>query len=291
MHARWLASVVAISLVLSINPRTAMAWQQVKSGTNGARVYASSSPDAAVSGNVGPGKPLTIADRPTNGFYRCNAGHGLNGWCAEADLDWGKGAPRASSGGGGGAGGGYSSGGWGRHGALESQIYAGALLGFGFWSAGTKFTFGADGGYKLNSEWGLGLYLNYVSLGSSTVGTITASASTFIVAPELNYFLPGELRGLHLGGKLGLAFSSASLTAPGGVLPAGTASGSSTGLVFGVGAAYDYPIAQSISVGGEANFLILTSSAGSTTTTGGTTTTSSGSASVFNILATAKYWL
>lgn len=286
---------VGVVLALSFVPLQAFAWQQVKAGAAGARVYATPAGDAAVTGTVDGGKPITIGDKPNNGFYRCNAGHGLNGWCAEADLDLAsRSAPKAAaappkSWTGGGGGGGSEFG----HGARESQFYAGPLLGFGFWSAGTKFTFGADAGYRLNQDWGLGLYLTYTSFGSTTVSTITASASTFIVAPELNYFISGELKGLHLGAKLGLGFSSASLSSTTGTLPANTqVPGSATGLVFGVGAAYDYPVSHDITIGGEANFLILTSSSSTSSSgTGGTTTTtSSGSTSVFNILANAKYW-
>src|SRR4051812_3513636 len=94
----WRATVVVLGLVLSFAPGTAFAWQTVKSGAGGTKVLATPTPDGTLTGNVAPGKPLTIGDKATSGFYRCNAGKGLNGWCEETELDFGaKGAPKTDS--------------------------------------------------------------------------------------------------------------------------------------------------------------------------------------------------
>jgi hypothetical protein len=280
-------SLLAFSLVLiAAAPSTALAWQTVHAGPNGAKIHSSSSTDSDVVGTVPAGKAITIGDRPTNGLYRANGGKGLTGWAEEGDLDFGaKGKPHPTAGD-------TANATLNKYGVSNSgqNIYIGALLGFAFASGGSKFEFGLDGNYKLSPEWGIGLYGTYSST-SQTVPPVagitaggTASASSIIIAPELNYFLQGELKGLHLGGKIGLNMISSSSSI------AGSTGGSTSNLAFGAGAGYDYPIAQSFTIGGEANFLIISSGSSSSGSGSTTVTTSGGSTSVFNILAAGKYW-
>jgi hypothetical protein len=171
-------------------------------------------------------------------------------------------------------------------------MYLGALVGLGFYSGGTKLGFGVDGGYKLGPTWALGLYVTYTSTGAGDTAAaagVSGSGSSIIIAPEINYWLPGELRGMHLGGKIGLDLASVSITSTSPLIP--SQSQSNTSIVFGVAGGYDYPISKDITIGGEANFLIVSSSGNTSSAGGTTTTTSSGSSSVFNLLVSAKYWL
>jgi hypothetical protein len=266
----------------------AWAWQTIQAGSSGATVYSQSSNSSSVAGKVDAGKKMTASDTPTNGFYRVNAGGGITGWVSQSEVVGAKAAPAAAPR----AAARSSSPSYARSssgGDLSQSTYLGALLGMGFYSGGSKILFGVDGGLKLSPDWGLGLYFTYNSLGSATVGAASSSASMMVIAGELNYFLQ-DMKGLHLGAKLGLAMASTTTSGTGTALDGST---SSSGAAYGIGAGYDVPLSHEISLGGEANFLILSSSGGSSTSSAGgstTTTDTSSSTSVFNLIASLKYW-
>lgn len=152
----------------------------------------------------------------------------------------------------------------------SSMIYAGALLGVGFFNnnGGTQIGFGFDGGYKLTSDWGAGLYLTY----QPTQAPTGSSAGVYTAALEGNYFLDKVAPGLRVGAKAGLGIASFSTDAIGAIPSTST---TNTDIVFGPHVAYDYALGQGLSVGGETNFLFFTSSP---------------ARNVFNLLGSVKYW-
>jgi hypothetical protein len=266
---------LAAMMIVSIGaPEAAHAWLKGKAGPSGATIYRQANAGSQVVGTVDAGRGLALSDRPSNGFYRVNAGKGLTGWVSENDVDLGGGSQDSSS-----------SSSVGR--TMKKETYLGPLVGMGFYEGGSKLNFGLTGGMKLGPAWGLGLYFTYASLGGESVGGVTSGGKLIIVAPELNYFF-AELPGFHAGAKIGLALASSS-TSGGAALGIPDQSTSSAGLAFGAAAAYDAPVSDDWTVGGEANFLVYSQSGSSSTTSGSTTTTSS-STTAIHFLLSAKYW-
>jgi hypothetical protein len=276
------AAIALISLALAAPE--AHAWLKGKAGPNGATIYKAANAGSAVVKTIAAGKGLALSDRPTNGFYRVNAGGGVTGWVSENDVDLGGGA----------GGGAHASSDTGMehsggHGSFMrgKDKDLGLLLGMGFYEGGSKLNFGLTGGLKLSPDWGLGLYFTYASTGESNT-TASATGKLIIVAPELNYFF-ADLPGFHVGAKIGLAMASATTSAiPALGIP--EQSVSSSGLAFGAAAAYDAPIADDWTIGGEGNFLIYSSSGSSSSSSGSTTTTTSSSTTAIHLLIAAKYW-
>jgi hypothetical protein len=146
----------------------------------------------------------------------------------------------------------------------EGDAYAGVLLGLNNVSngGGTNLAYGLTGGYKFMPQFGAGLFFTYNSLTASA--GITSGLT--IIALEGNYYFPDDLQGLSVGLKLG----SGSISSSGGGVSA-----SSSGLVIGPHIAYDYQVADDVTVGGQAAVLSI-----------GTNP----SVTAFEILAQAKYW-
>jgi hypothetical protein len=272
---------VAFALLSLSTP--ALAWKLVHAGANGATIYATASTDATVVQDVPAGTAMNVGDKPTNGFYRCSAAGGISGWVKGEEIGLAvpkhAGAPAAAKRGAGGA--------MPPNTAAKWTGYVGPLLGLGFYSPGAAFSFGADGGFRLSNNIVFGGYVTYASLASasSSSGSVSASASVtqLTIAPEIQYYLDGDtLKGIHLGGKLGIAIVSAGASGSGTATVGGqtvtvntaSVSASGFGFVLGVGGGYDYPVVQNITVGGELNYLLGVGSA----------------AGAFNALVSGKYW-
>ncbi len=147
----------------------------------------------------------------------------------------------------------------------SKEMNLGLLLGASFYnnSGGTKFTPGLEFTYMVMPEFSLGLELQYPILGDGGVTGLSQSMFTVLVDGWYNI---SAMPGLHVGAKLGFAFSSASF--------AGT-SVSSTDFAFGPAVGYDHWIAADWTVGLDLDYSIISNAADS---------------KAFQALATAKYW-
>jgi hypothetical protein len=141
------------------------------------------------------------------------------------------------------------------------NIYVGPVLGLNNVSndGGTNLAYGLTGGYKFMPQVGVGLFFTYNNL--KEVAGITPKLTIFAV--EGNYYFANDLEGLSAGLKLGNGSVSASGT-------------SSSGFLIGPHVAYDYPVADDWTVGGQAAVLSISTTPNSLT--------------AFEILAQAKYW-
>lgn len=152
----------------------------------------------------------------------------------------------------------------------RGTIDLGADAGVGVVSngGGIELQVGAQGGYKLDPNWGAGLILQYNSLGSSlNPGSgNSVSASQTMLAADGDYYFSDVLDGLRAGLRLGFAWGSTNETG----------ASSNTNFTYGALVSYDYPLGASFTLGGEANFMIV-----STTN----------NFNILNLFAALKYWI
>ena len=113
-------------------------------------------------------------------------------------------------------------------------------------------TFGLTLGAKLAPAFGIGFlgsYYGQTSSGSLLGLPTGSSAKTLVLAGQANYFIGG----LHLGGEIGTAISSWS-----GQISKVHTGDSTTSMIYGPEAGYDFIIARSVSLGAEGHYLIST---------------------------------
>ncbi len=159
-------------------------------------------------------------------------------------------------------------------GSGSSLAYGGALLGIGVGNnaTGTNLAFGINAGHKILPDIGVGGYLSYVGLGTTTVispltPTLNTSYSSSLVtiAAAGDYFLDDALPGLYAGLRGGLGLISTSEPSVSG----------GTHLTLGPAIGYNYALGSGLTLGGEFNFLSYTTSP---------------LLHIFNLLATVRYW-
>lgn len=121
---------------------------------------------------------------------------------------------------------------------------------------GTHPLIGIHGDFRFSRWLGAGLFVNYVSLGSSVPGmsgvTALDNGSFYVAALELNLFTPGFLSGFSLGPSFGFSTYNSPPTVIQG-------SYNSTYLVYGLRAGYDLPVFAGASAGVFVSDLVINS--------------------------------
>lgn len=147
------------------------------------------------------------------------------------------------------------------------NLVAGAGLAFVGNGLGTNLVLDAQGNYRLNANWGVGVYFDYDSLGSVLApGTNTSYGNSYIhLLARGDYYFGGDYAGLRAGIDLGPSFYSTNL--PGG--------SNSTNFTYGAHAGYDFVINSSLSFGPEASLFFSSQTNGPT---------------IFNVLANLKLY-
>lgn len=153
----------------------------------------------------------------------------------------------------------------------EPQAWIGGLFGVAIPNAddtSARTIYGATGGAKLGSELGIGGYY-LTSQKEEDVRGIKSQFDVDLYGVELAYHFEGEAAGAYMGGRLG--------TSKVRVGPSGQTSSTSP-FHWGLVAGYNYMLGERFSLGGEANFMSVSSS------------TNVDSFSLLNFMATAKVW-
>ena len=154
--------------------------------------------------------------------------------------------------------------------AASAENYLGGLIGVSFVSngGGTNLVYGANAGTKITPFFSLGGYFTYESAyGNNINGFNFSSGNVVVIAAEGNYYLFGD-NSTYIGAKLGYGNANISSTGPNNL--------SSGGLAFGPAVGYNYAIGTGFTVGGEANFIVITTSGSST--------------NLFDLLGKVTFW-
>lgn len=280
-----LAAIGCTVLMVSFSP-AAQAYQTVKVGSSGATVFANPKSDSETVGSLSANQVVNIGDQPRDGYYRATAAGGVSGWVPEDALVLPGGASQASH-----ASAPSSSYSNSKSGGDERKFYVGGTVGAGIAGGGASLAFGAEAGYKITSQWGLGLYYEYLGLATASTATGATSTTTtttsttpsiganvMFFAGEINYYIP-PVKGLHVGIKGGVAVASVSATniptnTTGTTTTTTTAATSSVAIAGAAALGYDLAVLPLLSIGAEANIFLI----------GGTV-----SSTVINTLAVLKF--
>jgi len=250
---------LGVAGVLFGHSASAWAYQTVKIGPVPTAIYKDFTPDAPSVGTALAGSSVNCDDSVRGGRFKCTTSAGVSGWILASAIA----SPAVAVG--------PEKGVSPARGAAP-KAYVGALGGYGVISGGSALTFGMMAGYKFAPMWGVGGYFSYGNLAASSASTDVSPASSnsnssvFIFAAELNYYVPGDFKGLYIGPKLGVALlsSSASATGTSGTVSVTqtSASGSVVGLAVGGAIGYDYEIVPTFALGAQANAFYVSGSIG-----------------------------
>lgn len=163
---------------------------------------------------------------------------------------------------------------------VDKSLWAGGAYGFEVPTkngVSQRSIYGITAGAKIGSEFGLGGY--YFSSGGADNGAI-GMLDTKYYGIEVSYHFEGEARGAYLGLRFGITKVDFGLS-PNEV----SASPFHTGIIAG----YNYMISDSLSIGGDFGYYMVSKGEATSQATGATQ--SLDGYSTLNFMATLKAWL
>ena len=155
------------------------------------------------------------------------------------------------------------------------MTYLGGLIGAtspNLNGAATSPGYGFTLGRRMTPFFGVGAYFTR-SGHDVLVGSVSSSATFSLYGVEGNYYFTGDMDGLGIGFKLGLANYSVSMSTP-----IGGMSGSSSSVSTGPQMFFDHRIGENLSVGFQVNVMYQTPQ------------TNVASYNVINLFGAVKYW-
>ena len=144
----------------------------------------------------------------------------------------------------------------------------------------SRSIWGVDAGAKLGTEWGIGAYYSTSHKDESANGT-TTPFNYDLYGITGGYYFEGSARGVYLGAMLGMSKVGSQL---------GGTNFTTSPMHWGLMAGYDYMITDHFSLGGQIDYVSISSSNTNVTVSGQSVTANTDQFSLLNFMLSARIW-